>query len=80
MERGGEGGVERGEGGGVEGRGGGEEHSGDIVCDLAPISNRLMLFYSDFRCPHEVLPVTAGERYAVTLWYMDGRGSTGLNE
>jgi len=30
----------------------------------------LLLFYSDFRCPHQVLEVKADERYAVTVWFM----------
>ena len=33
-----------------------------------------ILFFSDFRCPHEVLPVRrAGvERWACTIWYWSG--------
>ena len=44
----------------------------DGLCDVLPLSDRLVLFFSDFRCPHEVLPVR-GERarFACTLWYMD---------
>ena len=37
---------------------------------IAPCGNRLVLFWSDARVPHEVLPAHA-ERYAVTCWYYD---------
>ena len=37
---------------------------------VAPVGNRLLLFYADARVPHEVLPSYA-DRYAVTLWYYD---------
>lgn len=40
------------------------------VGSIAPIGNRLLLFYADARVPHEVLPSRA-DRYAVTLWYYD---------
>ena len=40
------------------------------VCDVEPVADRLVLFYSDYRVPHEVLPAHA-ERYAITLWYFD---------
>ena len=39
--------------------------------DVAPIIDRLIIFYADYRVPHEVLPSHA-ERYAITLWYFDG--------
>ena len=39
--------------------------------DLAPADGRLLLFYSDERSPHEVLPVAAGaRRRALTVWYL----------
>ncbi|CAM9402729.1 unnamed protein product, partial [Heterosigma akashiwo] len=39
--------------------------------DVAPRSNRLLLFWSDCRCPHEVRPVTGRrDRYAVTAWFL----------
>ena len=36
--------------------------------DVAPLANRLVLFWSDARVPHEVLPSHA-DRYAVSVWY-----------
>jgi len=42
------------------------------LVDIAPLQGRLLLFYSDFRVPHEVLPVEADiSRFAVTIWYTD---------
>ena len=43
----------------------------DALVDVAPLADRLLLFYSDYRCPHEVLPVAAGSaaRYAATVWF-----------
>ena len=35
---------------------------------VEPIGDRLLLFFSDTRCPHEVMP-THGQRYAITTWY-----------
>ena len=41
----------------------------DAVVDIAPLADRLLLFRSDFRVPHAVLPVTSAKaRYAVTCW------------
>jgi hypothetical protein len=44
----------------------------DALVDIAPVGDRLVVFYSDFRCPHEVLPVrrAGAERYAATIWCM----------
>lgn len=39
-------------------------------CDVEPIADRLVLFYSDKRTPHEVLP-THKDRFAVTVWFFD---------
>ena len=40
--------------------------------DIAPLDNRLVLFWSDARVPHEVLSAYA-PRYAVSVWYHDAR-------
>ena len=40
------------------------------VVDIEPMLDRLLLFWSDERCPHEVLPSNSG-RYAMTIWYFD---------
>lgn len=40
------------------------------IKDVAPIGGRLVLFWSDNRCPHEVLPAYA-MRYAVSIWFSD---------
>jgi hypoxia-inducible factor (prolyl hydroxylase) len=40
--------------------------------DVAPLFCRCLTFWSDRRCPHEVLPTTAGkDRFAITIWYLD---------
>lgn len=41
----------------------------EAVADVAPCHSRLLLFFADERCPHEVLPVTCDERFAVTMWF-----------
>ena len=38
--------------------------------DIPPVLNRLVLFWSDARVPHEVLPAHA-ERAACTIWFID---------
>jgi len=38
--------------------------------DLEPLFNKLLLFYSDKRNPHEVTPCKR-ERFAITHWYFD---------
>lgn len=38
--------------------------------DVEPVLNRLLLFWSDGRNPHEVLPAYC-TRYAITIWYFD---------
>ncbi|XP_006812516.1 prolyl hydroxylase EGLN3-like [Saccoglossus kowalevskii] len=38
--------------------------------DVEPIMNRLLLFWSDMRNPHEVQPAFS-TRYAITTWYYD---------
>jgi hypothetical protein len=43
---------------------------GPPLCDVAPLGGRLVLFYADYRVPHEVLPAYRA-RSAVTVWYFD---------
>ena len=38
--------------------------------DVAPTAGKLVIFFSDARVPHEVLP-TFRDRYAITVWYSD---------
>lgn len=38
--------------------------------EVAPLDRRLVLFWSDARAPHEVLPAHR-ERYAVSVWFSD---------
>ncbi|KAM3594134.1 uncharacterized protein V6R79_002838 [Siganus canaliculatus] len=40
------------------------------VADVKPLFDRLLLFWSDCRNPHEVQPSFA-TRYAITVWYFD---------
>lgn len=40
------------------------------VADIEPLFDRLMMFWSDRRNPHEVQPAYA-PRYAITVWYFD---------
>ena len=48
-----------------------DELDGPPLCDVAPLCDRLVLFYADYRVPHEVLAAHC-ERLAVTCWYFDG--------
>jgi len=50
---------------GVYRRGGAE-----LMKEIQPIANRLVLFWSDVRVPHEVLPSNK-ERYTITIWFFD---------
>jgi hypothetical protein len=52
--------------------------AGDAHADVAPLLDRLLLFFSDFRVPHEVLAARR-PRFACTLWYMErDEGSVSL--
>jgi len=51
------------------------KHEGEVVAfkhvrDVEPIMDRMVVFFSDERVPHEVLPSNA-TRFAVTVWYFD---------
>ena len=59
--------------------GGDADDGDDAVADIAPLGGRLLLFFSDFRVPHEVLPVRRGERFAVTCWYLSGERAVGTS-
>ena len=40
--------------------------------DVAPLFTRMLCFWSDRRCPHEVQPTANGkDRFAITIWYLD---------
>lgn len=63
----------------------GEEHDesedGDVLVEVAPVVDRLVLFWSDLRCPHEVLEITRGdgqERYSSITWYCSEVGAVAL--
>ncbi|KAJ1618306.1 2OG-Fe(II) oxygenase superfamily-domain-containing protein [Pavlovales sp. CCMP2436] len=45
-----------------------DERHALVRAEIAPVAGRLLLFWSDYRCPHEVL-CSWRERFAVTLWY-----------
>ncbi|XP_066464649.1 prolyl hydroxylase EGLN3 [Eleutherodactylus coqui] len=45
---------------------------GSCVADVEPLFDRLLLFWSDRRNPHEVQPSYA-TRYALTVWYFDAK-------
>jgi len=40
--------------------------------DIKPQFNSLLLFWSDTRCPHEVLPCHRN-RFAITVWFIDSK-------
>lgn len=41
------------------------------LVDVEPLLDRLVVFHSDERVPHAVLPTGPNERRAVTMWYFD---------
>ena len=59
----------------------GDDDDDDVVADIAPVAGRLLLFYSDERCPHEVLAVRSdAPRFAITLWYVANRAATDCSQ
>lgn len=49
----------------------GDAHGEAPRAVVEPLADRLLLFFADHRCPHEVMPARA-ERYAITTWFFDG--------
>ncbi|XP_064158211.1 prolyl hydroxylase EGLN2 [Anguilla rostrata] len=43
-----------------------------VVANIEPVFDRLLIFWSDRRNPHEVKPAFA-TRYAITVWYFDAK-------
>lgn len=43
-----------------------------VVASIEPLFDRLLIFWSDRRNPHEVKPAFA-TRYAITVWYFDSK-------
>ncbi|XP_016113993.1 egl nine homolog 2-like [Sinocyclocheilus grahami] len=44
----------------------------NVVANIEPLFDRLLIFWSDRRNPHEVKPALA-TRYAITVWYFDAK-------
>ncbi|TWW77207.1 prolyl hydroxylase EGLN2 [Takifugu flavidus] len=44
----------------------------NVVASIEPLFDRLLIFWSDRRNPHEVKPAFA-TRYAITVWYFDAK-------
>ncbi|XP_038154529.1 prolyl hydroxylase EGLN2 [Cyprinodon tularosa] len=44
----------------------------NVVANIEPLFDRLLIFWSDRRNPHEVKPSFA-TRYAITVWYFDAK-------
>ncbi|XP_028321189.1 egl nine homolog 1 [Gouania willdenowi] len=44
----------------------------NVVANIEPLFDRLLVFWSDRRNPHEVKPAYA-TRYAITVWYFDAK-------
>ncbi|XP_026175118.1 uncharacterized protein egln2 isoform X2 [Mastacembelus armatus] len=44
----------------------------NVVASIEPLFDRLLIFWSDRRNPHEVRPAYA-TRYAITVWYFDAK-------
>ncbi|XP_043114609.1 prolyl hydroxylase EGLN2 [Puntigrus tetrazona] len=44
----------------------------NVVANIEPVFDRMLIFWSDRRNPHEVKPAFA-TRYAITVWYFDAK-------
>lgn len=44
----------------------------NVVANIEPFFDRLLVFWSDRRNPHEVKPAFS-TRYAITVWYFDAK-------
>ncbi|KAI3353740.1 hypothetical protein L3Q82_004973 [Scortum barcoo] len=44
----------------------------NVVANIEPLFDRLLIFWSDRRNPHEVKPAYS-TRYAITVWYFDAK-------
>ncbi|KAG5269633.1 hypothetical protein AALO_G00204220 [Alosa alosa] len=44
----------------------------NVMANIEPLFDRLLIFWSDRRNPHEVKPAFA-TRYAITVWYFDAK-------
>ncbi|CAL8353843.1 unnamed protein product [Lota lota] len=51
----------------------------NVVANIEPLFDRLLIFWSDRRNPHEVKPAFA-TRYAITVWYFDAKERTQAKE
>ncbi|XDV32693.1 hypothetical protein PO909_003442 [Leuciscus waleckii] len=51
----------------------------NVVANIEPLFDRLLIFWSDRRNPHEVKPAFA-TRYAITVWYFDAKERTEAKE
>ena len=62
--------VFRPEAGHTSGGGGAADSSAAAaLADVEPLSDRLVVFFADGRCPHAVLPVCGTDRYSVVFFY-----------
>lgn len=51
----------------------------NVVASIEPFFDRLLVFWSDRRNPHEVKPAYA-TRYAITVWYFDAKERANAKE
>ena len=54
--------------------------SSAALADVEPVSDRLIVFFADGRCPHAVLPVCGADRYSAVLFYGPRKASERLGE